>query len=49
LQTQLKETDYIAMKIAEGVASKDDYADKLTERAAWRQQISDLQSKVASL
>ena len=49
LQTQLKETDYIAMKIAEGAASKDDYADKLTERAAWRQQISDLQSKVASL
>jgi hypothetical protein len=42
LKRQLAETDYIAAKIAEGSATKGEYADAITQRQAWRKEISDL-------
>jgi hypothetical protein len=38
----LAETDYIAVKIAEGSATADEYAGKIAERQAWRQEINAL-------
>lgn len=42
IKKQLADTDYIACKIAEGAATKDEYADVLTMRAAWRAEINTL-------
>ena len=42
LKRKLAETDYISAKIAEGAATKDEYADKLAERADWRARINEL-------
>ena len=42
LKRQLAETDYIAVKIAEGSATKAEYADKIAQRQAWRKEISEL-------
>jgi len=42
LKRQLAETDYVAAKIAEGSATKADYADIIAQRQAWRKEISDL-------
>jgi hypothetical protein len=39
LKGLLAGTDYIAVKIAEGAASVSDYADKIAQRQAWRQEI----------
>ena len=44
LKAQLAETDYIAAKIAEGAATATDYAEKIAQRKAWREEISDLES-----
>ena len=49
LKSNLQETDYVATKIAEGVSSKEDYADILTRRAEWRQEINDLEFQLDSL
>lgn len=49
LKSNLQETDYVATKIAEGVSSKEDYADILARRAEWRQEINDLESQLDSL
>ena len=43
LKAKLTATDYIAAKIAEGAATKEEYADKLAERAAWRTRINELE------
>jgi hypothetical protein len=43
LKELLSGTDYIAVKIAEGAASTADYADKLAQRQAWRQEIQALE------
>jgi hypothetical protein len=43
LKGLLADTDYIAVKIAEGAASTSDYADKITQRQAWRQEIQTLE------
>jgi len=42
LKRQLAETDYIAAKIAEGSATKAEYADKIAQRLAWREEIRKL-------
>ena len=44
LKGRLAETDYIAVKIAEGAATASDYAGKLAERQAWRAEIQELES-----
>ena len=43
LKHKLVATDYIAAKIAEGVATREEYAEKLAERAAWRARINELE------
>ena len=40
---RLAETDYVIIKIAEGVSTRDDYEDILNERARLRQQINELE------
>jgi antirestriction protein ArdC len=44
LKRLLADTDYIAVKIAEGAATASDYAAKLAERQAWRAEIQQLES-----
>ena len=43
LKHNLADTDYISAKIAEGAATKEEYADKLVERAGWRTRINELE------
>lgn len=42
LKRKLADTDYIAVKIAEGAAAIDDYAGQIAQRQAWRQEINAL-------
>jgi len=42
LKYQLAETDYVAVKIAEGSATKSEYASVIAQRQAWRKEINDL-------
>ena len=42
LKRKLAETDYISAKIAEGAATREEYAEKLAERASWRARINEL-------
>ena len=44
LKAYLSETDYVAIKIAEGEASAEDYADVLAKRKAARAEITELES-----
>lgn len=44
LKTYLAETDYVAIKISEGAASTDEYADVLEKRQAARAEINELES-----
>lgn len=43
LKQKLAETDYISAKIAEGAATREEYAEKLAERAKWRARINELE------
>ena len=43
LKEKLAETDYIACKIAEGVATKEEYAEVIEQRQIWREEINELQ------
>ena len=45
LKQNLADTDYIAAKIAEGVATKEEYADVLAQRQAWRDEINELEGE----
>ena len=45
LKMQLSATDYVVIKIAEGVATADEYADVITQRQQWRQEINALESE----
>lgn len=45
LKQKLSETDYIAAKIAEGAATKEEYADLLAQRQAWRDEINELEAE----
>lgn len=49
LKNNLQETDYVATKIAEGVSTKEEYADIITQRAEWRRKINELESQLDSL
>ena len=44
LKGLLAATDYIAAKISEGAATREEYADKLMERQNWRDEINKLES-----
>ena len=44
LKSKLTAMDYIAAKIAEGAATREEYAEELAERAAWRARINELES-----
>ena len=46
---KLSSTDYIAAKIAEGKATKDEYADKIVERQQWRDDINAAQAEIDRL
>ena len=46
---KLTATDYIAAKIAEGKATKTEYADKIAERQQWRDDINAAKEEVARL
>ena len=46
LKENLSDTDYAAIKIAEGVAADDDYADVLVQRQAWRDRINALEKEL---
>ena len=48
-EAKLKETDYVAAKIAEGAATKEEYADVLARRRAWRGEINEAEAGVAAL
>jgi hypothetical protein len=45
LKRMLSETDYIVLKIAEGSATKKEYAEKIAQRQAWRTEINDLEAE----
>jgi hypothetical protein len=42
LKRNLADTDYIAVKIAEGSAAAAEYAEEIAQRQAWRQEIDSL-------
>lgn len=44
LKQQLKDTDYKAIKYAEGWISAEDYMEILNQRKAWRDRINELES-----
>lgn len=46
LKSKLAATDYISAKIADGAATREEYADKLAERAAWRSRINELEAMI---
>ena len=43
LKRQLSETDYAVIKIAEGSATADEYADVIAQRKQWRKEINVLE------
>lgn len=48
-EAQLKDTDYIAAKIAEGKATKTEYKEKIDLRQQWRDQINAAREEIARL
>lgn len=48
-ESKLKETDYVAAKIAEGAATPEEYAEVLAERRKARKEINDAQAEIAEL
>ena len=48
-EARLTATDYIAAKIAEGKATKDEYANKIVERQQWRDDINAAQAEIDRL
>ena len=45
----LLQTDYIALKIAEGAATKEEYADVVIQRNTWRARINELEEMMEQL
>lgn len=43
LKKKLENTDYVAVKIAEGAATREEYAGLLAQRQEWRQRINELE------
>ena len=48
-EAKLTATDYIAAKIAEGKATKTEYAAKIAERQQWRDDINAAQTEIERL
>lgn len=48
-EAKLSSTDYIADKIAEGKATKKDYADKIEQRQQWREDINAANAEIGRL
>lgn len=48
-EAKLTSTDYIAAKIAEGKATKAEYAEKIAERQAWRDDINAAKEEITRL
>jgi hypothetical protein len=48
-EAKLSSTDYIAAKIAEGKATKSEYADKIAERQQWRDDINAAKDEIERL
>jgi len=48
-EAKLSGSDYIAAKIAEGKATKTEYAAKIAERQQWRDDINAAQEEIARL
>ena len=46
LKQQLADTDYAVIKIAEGAAAPEEYADVIAQRQAWRGEINRLEGKL---
>lgn len=46
---RLSSTDYIAAKIAEGKATKEEYADKISQRQTWRDKINAANAEIERL
>lgn len=46
---KLTSTDYIAAKIAEGKATKTEYADKIADRQQWRDDINAAKAEIERL
>lgn len=49
LKSKLADTDYIACKIAEGVATKEEYAEVIVQRQLWRKEINALEDSVCEI
>lgn len=45
LKKKLTDTDYIACKIAEGAATREEYAEMIAQRQAWRDEINRLENE----
>lgn len=48
-EAKLRNTDYIAVKIAEGAATKEEYQDKINIRQSWRVDINAAQAELERL
>ena len=46
LKQKLSSTDYVALKIVEGAATLEDYADIISQRSKWRAEINTLEAKL---
>ena len=46
LKKNLKDTDYISAKIAEGAATREEYADMIALRQSWRDRINELRGVI---
>lgn len=49
LKQMLFDTDYVVIKIAEGSATKEEYADVIEQRKSWREEIRDLENESDSI
>lgn len=45
LKSELARTDYCIIKIAEGVATAEEYAEVISQRATWRARINELEAQ----
>lgn len=46
LKSKLTATDYVVIKIAEGAATPEEYADIIGKRATWRARINELETEL---
>lgn len=48
-KARLSNSDYIAAKIAEGSATKEEYREQIAERQRWREEINAAEERIAEL